>query len=256
MKKYMILALFVFYQSHAMEVEIEPCYLATMPCDILDLIASFLMETEEQFVARTRVINKKLFATEDCVTFLENYGFHYARGALCPDETKALLFIRKQLLLDDGRCNYLDNMVIIDRKENNDDKKIIYQRELDNVETYDDIALSNGGSMIAMFHQEKECYEGEDCTYDIFEIQKIATQKKREICMFGISDPKIIAFNKQGTHFIAHGKDPITKEAIHKIFPLKRVDPNKQQIVVKPTNKLQEYFRDKFVCNQCIEGKK
>lgn len=258
MKKYIVLNLvsFFVFQSYAMEVELKPCYLNNMPIEILNLIASFLMETDEQFIARTRIIDKTLSITEDCATFLVKYGFYSARGALCPDETKALLLIRKLLQLDNGWCKYLDNMMIIDRQKNNDDDKIMYQEKLDNMDIYEAIALSRGGNIIAMFHQEKECYEGEDCTYDIFEIQKISTQKKREICMYGISDFEIIAFNKQGTHLIVHGKDADTQQAIHKIFSLKRVDPNQPQAVVKPTHKLQEYFRDKLVCQKYIEGRK
>ena len=55
MKKYMMFALFVFSPMHAMEVELKPCYLSRMPCDILNYIVNFLMESEEEFVERTRI---------------------------------------------------------------------------------------------------------------------------------------------------------------------------------------------------------
>jgi len=250
MKKYMVLALFVFCQSHAMEVELKPCYLSRMSCDILNYIASFLMETEEQFVARTRI--QKELPSEYKSLF---YGVKVecnGHWSFCPDETKIIAVVYDIINEFWKKSPVTYSLMIAYVYKNRGCRRIL--RDVKEYE-YDRVALSCEGNLLARFYEEKECLEGEDFSEYIFKIQRVYGKKERNIYFPYDFYPDIIAFNKQGTHLIAHGKDSITKESTHKIFPLKRVDPHKPQIVVKTTNKLQEYLIDKCVCKY-IEGKK
>jgi hypothetical protein len=236
------------------------CYLNQMPRDILDYIASFLTyddETEEEFVARIQVKDITKETTEDCNEFLVNYGFSSARIALCPDEAKALFFVSKVELLDNGRKVNVDNIIIFDRQKNNDGDKIIYQQKIDNMDQYDHIALSPSGSMIAALYTEKEYnFGGGERSYYACEIRKVDIQKKQARCIPFMFAPEGIFFNKQGTHLIVHGtKDSSGKKPYH-IIPLKIVDSKQPQVIVPITNKLQVYLKNKFVCDRYIEGKK
>lgn len=268
MKKYIVLNLvsFFVFQSYAMEVELKPCHLNRMPCDILNYIASFLMcddETEEEFIARPR-IQKEI--TPECKNLFDELNLECICWSFCPDETKlAAVVCVNPATLPINAIGYAHYLTIINL--HGIKPEIMLQKTL-SLEEYECIALSSGGNMIAFFHNKRvRSHRGENfCIEPFLEIQKILKKnengeivitlgEKRELSPL-ILKPKSIDFNKQGTDLIVHGKDADTQQAIHKIFSLKRVDPNQPQAVVKPTHKLQEYFRDKLVCQKYIEGKK
>ncbi len=175
------------------------------------------------------------------------------------------------------RADNSDNTKYIVFKEDEDDITItlniegkVYKKSNIEVHLYmntECIALSPSGSILALFCRRKvHSHRGETvCIEPFLEIQKIDLKenedgevafslgKKRELLPLSLK-PTSIDFNKQGTHLIAHGKAySVTQEATHTIFPLKIVDPNTPQM--KATNKLQEYLRNKCVCNQYIKGK-
>jgi|SRR5579862_3854692 hypothetical protein len=257
MKKYgapLALLLFVF-QMHAMEVEIEPCYLSIMPTDVLNLIAHFLTcddETEEQFIART--LDEKLEKDEYyyknahhevCMPNLRLHSHRNGRGiSLCSNG--------KRLALGDH-----DKLYVYKGLEKSD---------------YECCDLSLNGGMIAIFH--RQFLPGEQYKTAILELLQVKTEdipdqengnliieKRRELAR---GDRRIqfveIAFNKQGNQLIAWNLSSSSKaDNINKndytIFSLKKIDPDKPQMLMKITNKLQEYFKDKCVCKY-IEGKK
>ncbi len=256
MKKYMIpqliLVFFFIGNANAMEVVLQPCYLAQMPCDILDNIVSFLMETDEEFIARTRV---KKEITEECRIFFNDLDMKCQRWSFCPDKTKLVAAVHHPYEIPDY-ATPLYYLMIIDLHKNND-IKIKYKEQLFyhpvngyySVNHYDRVALSPGGSMIAMFHAERECRNGEmHCEY-IFHIRRVNEEKERKIDFPYSFYPEIIAFNKQGTLLVAHGQDKSTQKDVHQIFSLKTVDSN-TPYKVDCSNKSQNYLKDKFVCNK------
>ncbi len=111
--------------------------------------------------------------------------------------------------------------------------------------------------MIAVIYEERKVSDnGNPCFYDYFKIRKIDTLKERELYSPDEFLHKRIAFNKQGTHLIAHGEYHETKKSTYKISSLKITSFAEEQVKAKITHNLQQYLRDKFVCNKFIEGKK
>ena len=238
----------------------DVCYLNQMPRDILDYIAGFLMESEEEFIERTRVA-KKVTVHDDIVVSC-HLGLLSWRCQFCPDEKKYLVLGRKA----NGKLPHEDMIAIVDSIKNRDDynnwfngnrdKKILYKENFDNYEKYTCHGLSRGGGMIAFVYEEKKWCGSSEYFYDYFKIQKIDTLKTRELYIPDSFLHKKIAFNKQGTHIIAHGECYFSQKVMYKITQLKIIDSMQMQVEVGTTNKLQEYLRDKYVCNTYIEGKK
>jgi hypothetical protein len=263
MKKYVVqlmMLLFVFCHINAMEVELNPCYLAIMSSDILNYIASFLMETEEEFIARTR-IQKEL--TPECKNLFDGRNLKCKCWSFSPDETKLAAVVDEYNLLNNVVKPQRYLMIMNLHRNNGIKLEIASKTSLsyaNGIEDYQRIALSDGGNLLATFYQNKECYEGEDFYEFIFKIKKVDAIKNYKIDEKIIDFPydfypAIIAFNKQGTHLITHGKDPVTQEAIYHTFSLKNIDQNEQN-KENDSNKLQTYLRDKCVCNKFLLGSK
>lgn len=205
MKKYMIvpliISLFVTFHTSAMEVE---------------------WETDEEFIARTRV-EKNI--PEECRIFCKRSDLRCERWSFCPDKTK-LVAVAQYPYKIPTYAMPLYYLMIIDLHKNND-TKIKYQEQLFyypvnnyySVNDYDRVALSSGGSMIAMFHAKRERRNDKDYCEYILQIRGVDEAKGRKIDFPYSFYPEIIAFNKQGTLLIAHGKDG--QKDIHQIFPLK-----------------------------------
>jgi hypothetical protein len=278
MIKYAPLALFLFiFQLHAMEIiKQNPsilcddvCYLNQMPREILDCIASFLMETEEEFIERVRRENveEQEERKEKLKEPVNDVGIIRMLMASNIDATKALLFMEQDCELT------LYDYINPDEGYLNTQYSYKEEREIG----YISIAVSSKGRMLARYF----CEDTEDV---VLEIIKIDTQKKEDgihILMLQESrelyrgDPLCISsivFNQQGNKLIAYDRDSDFEPTI---FPLKggaslvkyrKVDITKSQelvkitakpqVTAKTTNKLQEYLRDKCVCNTYIEGKK
>jgi hypothetical protein len=282
----LIMSLLVTFHANAMEsvqIETDPsipvggvCYFGKMPTDVLNYIASFLMESDGEFIERTK-IKKEVpfdlydkFLLESTKKFLKmDDSYKIIISEFCPDESKIGILELPNQFAD----TVSKSLTIIDLQKN-DDTRVKHSRTFDNKGNIKCIALSRDGNMIAMIYEEKECYEGEDCYYDFFEIQNITTQQTRELYIPDTFMHEMIAFNKQGTSLIAHGyvyediardtqgtfvvelgKTVLTTKNTHHIFSLKIIDPLQPQVVDGP-NKLQNYFRDKFISNHSIEGQK
>jgi hypothetical protein len=271
MKKYVVLRLslllFLVSQLHAMEmIKQDPsiscddvCYLNEIPREILDYIAGFLMETEEEFVER--VCRENAEEQEEREKKLKepvnDVGVIRMLIASNIDATKALLFYENACELT--FYDYLDH------DEGHINTQYVYKEER-KIE-YNSIALSPKGRIFACYHCKLcKCNEllCEELKYTL-EIRKIDTQKKQDgnhILMLRESRElhhgeslgiDRIVFNNQGNQLIAYYSHNDFKPTI---FSLKSIDATKPQVAVKATNKLQEYLRDAFVCNQYIEGKK
>lgn len=246
----------------------DVCYLNQMPRDILDYIAGFLMETEEEFVARIRVEYEEIQKErEEKQKEIDKQGWfgecgHIPMFKACNiDQMKCLVYFQNNLILHD----YIDpDEGYINTQYSHTEERVV---------NYTSIALSPKGRLFACYYhkdcsfEEALCQKGlcAETNMNILEITKIDTQKKqdknhvlivkenrqlysgRPLCI------NQIAFNKQGNKLIVYDScnsfDP-------KIFCLKNVDQSKIQAAPKITNKLQVYLRDKFVCDKYIEGKK
>ena len=248
MKKYIISLITlscVMFHANAMEIELK----------------SSDSETVEQFIERTR---KQPELTPECTKFFDNHNLQCVRYSFSPDETK-LAAVTVEKSVSENAVGPQFYLMIMNLHRNNGIKLEIASKtslsHANNMEDYHRIALSDGGNLLATFYQNKECYEGEDFYEFIFKIKKVDAIKNYKIDEKIIDFPydfypAIIAFNKQGTHLIAHGKDPVTQEAIHHTFLLKKIDQNEQN-KENDSNKLQTYLRDKFVCNNfLLENKK
>src|SRR5579862_2251403 len=150
MKKYMMFVLFVFCQSYAME---QVCYLNRMPADVLNLIASFLMETDEQFIARTQGNKQRLDLFAD-KKILETF---YDDGS---DEW---LWMHLQCFENDSHMHRLSMM-------QEGDDRICYDGALEPAE-YECIALF--GTRMALFYQKKI----ENTMKPVLELQRIELEK-------------------------------------------------------------------------------
>ena len=237
-------------------MESNMCLFNRLPVDVLNFIAHFLMcydETEEQFIARTSADKQKKDKEEEECRLSEVASPFYSSAKN--------IYNNKIIFLDKDKKSLALRDCI--------SKKIYKYKELEKAE-YGCCALSPNGSMIAIFYTI--FLSGEQYRIPMLEILKVETedvqgqkngnlivQSRRELLSnadkmgndykYYISD---IDFNPQGTHLIVRSQG--FKD--HAIFPLKIIDLNEPQAVVPTTNKLQNYLRDKFVCNKYIEGDK
>ncbi len=252
--------------SSAMEV-IKPdpsvpcndiCYFNEMPRDILEYIARFLMETEEEFIERTQITS--LIISEAGDFYCRTFRVRFMKHALCPDEEKCLVLGRNYCREYEERFDrtflnsfYEDKIMIIDLpKGKGAEHKVMYEKALDNFDKYKCCALSRGGNRIGMVHSYS--YRGR--SYDRLDIQKTTTQEQKVYYLPAALCAERLFFNKQGTHIILHGKEYLTQEKLYHIVSLKNVTSHQMDVEPEKTNQLQNYFRDKFVCNKNIEGEK
>jgi hypothetical protein len=239
-------------------MENNMCLFNRLPVDVLDFIAHFLTcddETEEQFIARILANQQEKDREEEECRMSEVVS----RSSFCCTAeniyNNKLIFLykeKKELALRDCTSN-----------------KVYKYKDLKKAE-YGCCASSPSGKMIAIFYTI--FLPDEQYHTPMLEILKVETedvqgqkdgnlivQNRRELLryVYKMRDEYKyyichIDFNKQGTHLIVRSRLDMN----HTIFPLKIVDLNEPQVIVPTTNKLQEYLRDKFVCNKYIEGKK
>lgn len=248
-----MLFLFVFYHAHAMEIiKKKPsipcgdvCYLNLMPREILNYIASFLMESEEEFITRTLAEKKKkdgMYKNFRCYAVSLPNQHLRSRG-----NNKVIV------LSGDG-----SRLALCDGLE--DVRRGMYCTELEK-STYDCCALSPNGTMIAIFH--RQFLPGEEYRTAILELLKVRTEdvpgqkngnliieERREIFRINEVCFRSLSFNQQGWQLIGWylaSYDTIN-ERNYRIFPL----PTSCSSI----NRLQEYLRDAFVCKTYIEGTK
>ena len=248
----LIMTLLVTFHASAMEIVQDKknpsipvgdvCYFAKMPVEILSHIASCLMESDEEFIERIAIQSEKRVTWGKIL--LE----------FCPDKTKTI------------ECLYGSDMQITltIRNVHNNNCKAVYTKKCDKDCFFERIALSSAGDTVAMLYHE--------WLYNpsILLIKNIHTEQEQLKKVYLPLEVKTIAFNKQGTRLIVYGKNRDTAENMHKMFYLKKVDNNKPGIVVDSSesqvmeveedksqiNELQNYLRDKCVCNKFLEDAK
>jgi hypothetical protein len=252
----LIISLLVTFHASAMEsVHVKPnpsipcddvCHLGKMPIDIQNCIKYYVTcddETDEEFITRIAIESEELvpFTT----VLLE----------FCPDKTKMI------------KCGYGWNRKIILTMSNvqkNDACEVVYTKK-SNVNLFcERVALSSAGDTIAILYHTWLSNPG------YLLIRNIHTEQE---VLHNVSLPlevNKIAFNKQGTRLIAYGRNSDTEENMHKMFYLKKVHKNKPEVVVDSSmsqamevkenklqiNELQNYFRDKCVCNKLLKDEK
>jgi hypothetical protein len=232
-------------------MENDICHFNKLPAELLNLIAYFLTcddETEEQFIART--LAKKL--ETDRKSNQDSY-----------DEI-VMHNLRLHLKRNDKGISLSNDGKLLSLSYHS--KRYVYEGLVKS--DYECCDLSLSGNVIAMFH--RQFLPGEEYRTAILELLKVRTEdvpeqkhgkliveERRELAR---ADRNTwfteIAFNKQGNQLIGWNLYTTSDKSNHKIFSLKIGDLEQSQAVVKPTNKLQEYLRDKFVCQQYIEGRK
>jgi hypothetical protein len=238
------------------------CYLSKMPLDIQNHIAHFLLcddETEEQFIARTKKPSR-IIATEDWKKLCSHF----------PDTGKTIKSLilgsspdnNKIVLLQEYYTAPYNNqedkkpssdLIMFDIREGIEKSKKIYTGEISKKDCWH-IALSQSANMIASIHKGSSI-TSRPCK-DSLSVQKLDAQKTLSFIIpydFFIG-AALVNFNKQGTHVIVHGHVDLghgrTKQ--HLIFPLKKQTHADIEYTEKPTNLLQNYFRETRVCNKSI----
>lgn len=218
------------------------CHLNRLPVDALNCIAGFLIESEQEFIERMPNIYE--------VKKIHNYYTSEDLFVSCPDNINDVVATSAQYCWTSW-LNLHHNAI--------DYKKHIEESVIKC------IAFSRHMNMIAMVRSEQRSYGTyEVCDWDNFlEIQKIDLEKnenaKEGKIVFGhkqelndyVHSPTLMGFNKQGTLFMTCRKDNETEEFNHHIYSLKKIVFDDD---VKPSNKLQKYFRDNMVCNNYIKG--
>jgi hypothetical protein len=249
MKK-LFLIIFSIFNAHAMESEVAPYLFKNMPEDIQDLIASFLtfddIESEEEFVQREKSIsdypstkvrcNKKReiasswlikhqYITDTSLMLLHVYS---ANNNLCAMTHIDGASQRNMIIVDTRTAQELNNFYLI--KKNT--KKYIQQ-----------LAISSSGNIFAIQYNK---WVDEDIGFRNFiKIQNICTQKK-EYPTHPVRKIQTIAFNKQGTHLIAHHYSNRHNTNTHTIIPLTTTLDNIHNEPQKKT--LKHYFAQKMIC--------
>lgn len=253
MKKYFILLVSLLVVFHANAMEKKQCYLNKLPIKILDLIASYLMESKTETIAR--IIRNKQYRYLDQGPFVD----------ISVNENEIIIFEEEK---NPPQCRIpkLSKFTITqgDRE---------YKGKV-NPELYKCIALSPYGTMIALHYVRypEESWKAREAFLEIRKIdfikdqeknRAVVSKEKKEISLPQYTSiPKALGFNRQGTDLIAYfdswsfDMKDITF-LLKATLSLKGNDPYSfVPSVVNTTNNLQKYLRDKFVCNKCIEGVK
>jgi len=243
MQKYFLI-IFSFFNVHAMESEITPCFFKNMPEDIKNHIASFLtfddIESEEEFIQREKDISdyptsptteedeKRKIASSWLIKhqYITD-PYHMYLCVYSPNKNLcAMTHIdgppqRNMIIVDTKTAQELHNFCQI---KNNTEKYIRH------------LAISSGDKIFAI--EYNKMIDEEIGFRSFIKIQNIRTQTK-EYPTYPDGGIKTIAFNKQGTHLIVHGyRKPYT------IIPLTTTLENH----TPPQKTLKHYFAQKMIC--------
>lgn len=284
---YVWLALFITPYMHSMNIapvdNKSICHFTRMPSEILNHIGQFLIESDEEFITRTR-------AETDIPCFAQAGLFKYNVLGYCPDQTKAVLLtipkfpsLPSVLILDITQKESADMFIeLIELKSFNRDYNPILSPQY---ATH--IALSPHASMIATVqaipirHSLMWAHMPPTHNY-LLEIQKICTKKTiifeiphkaKNQCYAAENDfcqIDSVAFDWQGSRIIVHGlKHPrLSRKSVntdtdwrpdyaktvehYMIFPIKiDVSDSASTAPVGEEKKslLHDYFKHNRVCN-------
>ncbi len=235
-----------------MELETPPCFFKDMPADIMDHIASFLtfddIESEEEFIERKKGISdypessiekeyyKKRREIASSWLIKHQYitdAYHMYLCVYSPNNNLcAMTYVdgppqRNMIIVDTNTTQELHNFCLI--KNTTDESKEKYIQHL---------AISSNGNIFAIKYNK---YIDGDIGFSSFiKIHNIRTQKK-EHPAYPNDGVKTIAFNKQDTHLIIHGR-----HKSHKIIPLTTTLEERKL----PQKTLSHYFAQKGICKK------
>lgn len=239
MKKYLIIILSAIISIHvyAMEMEVETnaitssdsidlCILSKYPTDILDLIAQFLpchdYETEEEFIERTKALIIIYKSKKEWIKSQKKFLIHTHTLNIPPIHStpyvkyspdNAIIIASQHIATSEMKSK----LYIIDRRANKP-KEFSVDR-LDSL-----VAISSDGNLFAKIYPQEE-YKYPDERKDHLTIINLCTEKEETYNLLTFltkyDENSIIAFNKQGTHIIAHGQNNQ-----HQIFELTVNTPN------------------------------
>jgi hypothetical protein len=224
LKQYLLimLSIIIFIHIDAMEEiqstnlvakKYEKCLLSKLPTDILDLIAQLLpcrdYETEKEFVERT-LKYKKYNSPHSNVQY----------QAFSPDNA---LIIYAERLYTSHREGFRAPEL------SNPQQLHIFDRRTDKIQEhvlngfYQKLAISSDGNLFATIYSQDESGHPHE-REDLLTITNLSTKEKESYSLHSSFEwycsCSPIAFNKQGTHIIAHS------DSQYKIFTLTINTPN------------------------------
>jgi hypothetical protein len=242
-------------QLQAMKTQSPVCFFKGMTNDITDKIANFLsFESEQEFIKRTKTIAKKEAPT-CCLKHLPTGELGMGLITAYSPNEKEIALLQSEVWPQFGSIN--SALAIIDIKKN----RLLYKEHF-NQKTYTSLAISQCAKVFATTHTELDTSEGL-CTDTphfkaILTIKHIALEKTK---ILGIHDyfkdpysfmSPSIAFNKQGTHIIAHyinynrSADHSGPTAEHMIIPI----TNDISDILPNKTALDSYFARRMICKK------
>ena len=193
-----IVFLFVFCHTSAMENRDDVCCLNKMPAEILSYIEIFLIETEEEFIERTKNYRQEGELKQAQENYYFDQGIRYPVGTLrafSPDKSKKVELVQ---------CDKAEKKKpkCFVKTTDNKERKVKLDSSL-----YQQIAVSSCGNKVATIRYEIDWIGSSDSFYTaaVIELYNLVTQKKQMLLWTTNYEPKNIAFNKQGTQLIMHG---------------------------------------------------
>ena len=242
-------------QLQAMKTQSPVCLFKGMTNDIADKIAIFLsFESEQEFIKRTKTITKKEAPTCSLKHLPTRELGMGLITAYSPNEKKIAL-LQSEIWPQFGSIN--SALAIIDIKKN----RLLYKEHF-NQKTFTSLAISQHAKIFATTHTELDTSEGL-CTDTphfkaVLTIKHIAREKTKTLNIHDFfKDPynfmsPSIAFNKQGTHIIAHyinhiqSADQSGPTAEHMIIPI----INDTSDTLPNKTALDHYFARRIICKK------
>ncbi len=256
-KYILLIAIIINFSLYSMQSTGEPCYLAYLPEDIHDHIASYLTfhkrESDDEFIARTRIArpilpeHQKLFAHK---TFPNIHDSSAGTVRTYSIDGSKIISLKK---LTNPQVTIFDIATNTIREH-----KKFSPISKENTTNIVHIALSQTGCDYAQVSYSQTDYEGLmlfDCWLTVHNIF-FNTIKKFPISEY-YGDIISIGFNKQGTKIIVHGRnawsfiDKEHPERWHHMFLL----TSPEQHAAKTTQTLAAYLLEYCCCKNLTQNK-
>ncbi|HLJ31002.1 MAG TPA: hypothetical protein VKU36_01065 [Candidatus Babeliales bacterium] len=277
MKKLLLITFsFITLHVYAMKMEIETIkplfpagWLTSLPIDFTNEVAEFLFadieETEQEFIQRTKALKLWREIPLEYLNHLPSYSIHhqeYLHVAESSDNNiVALLHKEGNYTIGERGFKTLPTLLIINKKNN----QLLHNKQITKKE-FLHIAVPRDGNRIGTLHSESYLKSVTQETFGYKHIVTVTNLVTEKIQTYDLPDyfdlPRkhpTIAFNKQGTDLIVHGKnndilyhsplsfDEIEKNPIrhHIILPLTKNRPDSS---VDNKKTLQRYFAQHLIC--------
>jgi hypothetical protein len=227
----------------------DRCYWAELPGDIYEHILLFLLETEEEFIVRTRTEERKPIP-KWCHKLLPDYDIGTA-NKLIPEEwgtdKKTVVFL--QFLDIDFPRTPVQKPLLTIITEN----RIVHNYEFDKKSRV--LALSPCGKMIATIDTVDNNKNDNQQALGITHLGTKQTQTfdiPTDFILPNYGENKTVAFNTCGDKVIVH-------ERLHKIVDIDNGETKEIQrhiivpIAIPSTEKIKKYFAQRAICKNLIE---